>query len=194
MLVGITGGIGSGKTTLSKIFRAEGYLVYDSDLEARRLQNEHPQIKAQIQALFGELIYTPEGLNRAELAKLVFGNHELLLQLNNIVHPIVKEDIVNWKLKHAQESILFIESAILFESGFDSLVDKVLLVTASEELRMARVIRRDKVTPEKVRARMLNQLPEEEKMKRAHLIISSDDNLLKETSAKAVVNRLLLLE
>lgn len=194
MLVGITGGIGSGKTTLSNIFRAEGYLVYDSDVEARRLQNEHPQIKAQIQALFGDSIYTPEGLNRAELAKLVFGNSDLLLQLNNIVHPIIKEDIVNWKLKHAQEVILFIESAILFESGFDNLVDKVLLVTASEELRMARVIRRDKVTPEKVRARMLNQLPEEEKMKRANLIISSDDNLLKETSAAAVVNRLLLLK
>ena len=194
MLVGITGGIGSGKTTLSNILRAQGYLVYDSDLEARRLQNEHPKIKVQIQALFGDSIYTPEGLNRAELAKLVFGNADLLFQLNNIVHPIIKEDIVNWKLKHAQEAILFIESAILFESGFDNLVDKVLLVTASEELRMARVIRRDKVTPERVRARMLNQLPEEEKMKRAHLIISSDDNLLKETSAAAVVNRLLLLK
>jgi dephospho-CoA kinase len=194
MLVGITGGIGSGKTTLSNLFRDEGYLVYDSDLEARRLQNEHPQIKAQIQALFGESIYTPEGLNRVELAKLVFGNYELLLQLNNIIHPFVKADIVSWKLMHAHERILFIESAILFESGFEHLVDKVLLVTASEELRMARVIRRDKLSPEKVRARMLNQLPEEEKMKRADLIISSNDNLLKETSVSVVVNRLLLLK
>ncbi len=194
MLVGITGGIGSGKTTLSNLFRAKGYLVYDSDLEARRLQNEHPQIKEQIQALFGESIYTPQGLNRAELAVLVFGNHDLLSKLNDIVHPIVKEDIVRWKLMHIQESILFVESAILLESGFDSLVDKVLLVTASEELRMSRVIRRDKATPEKVRARMLNQLPEIEKMKRADLIISSDDNLLKETKVEEVVDRLLLLK
>lgn len=194
MLVGITGGIGSGKTTLSNLFRAAGYLVYDSDVEARRLQNEHPQIKAKIQALFGEAIYNAQGLNRAELAVLVFGNRELLLQLNAIVHPVVKEDIVRWKLEHAHHEIIFIESAILFESGFDYLVDKVLLVTASEALRIARVIRRDGVSPEQVRARMSNQLPEEEKMQRADLIISSDDNLLKETQVSEVVRKLLLLK
>jgi dephospho-CoA kinase len=194
MLVGITGGIGSGKTTLSNLFRAAGYLVYDSDKEARRLQNEHLQIKTQIQALFGDAIYTAEGLlNRAALAVLVFGNRDLLLQLNAIVHPVVKEDIVRWKLEHAQHELLFIESAILFESGFDYLVDKVLLVTASEALRTARIIRRDGITPEQVHARMSNQLPEEEKMKWADLIISSDDNLLKETQVATIVDKLLLL-
>ena len=193
MLVGITGGIGSGKTTLSNLFRAAGYLVYDSDLEARRLQNEHPIVREQIQALFGEAIYTPMGLNRPALALLVFADRELLLKLNAIVHPVVKADILNWKLKNANQELLFLESAILFESGFNTLVDKVLLVTASEEIRMARILRRDGISYEQVRARMSNQLPEEEKVKFAHLIISSDDNLLKETKVELIVERLLKL-
>lgn len=176
-IIGITGGIGSGKTTLSKHLRLEGYDVYDSDVEARRLQNEHPHIRQQLIDLFGEEIYTPQGLNRPALAKIVFENHELLLRVNKIVHPVVKQDFKEWVLQHPAANILFIESAILFESEFNTLVDKVVLMMASEELRIRRVMKRDGSTPEQVKARMSNQLSDEAKIPLADIIIHTDDNL-----------------
>ena len=109
LIIGITGGIGSGKTKLSDHLRREGYDVYDSDLEARRLQNEHPKIKSQLINLFGEEIYNSQGLNRSELAKIVFAKHELLLKLNEIVHPVVREDFRNWILNHSSQKFVFVE-------------------------------------------------------------------------------------
>lgn len=177
LIIGITGGIGSGKTTLSDHLRREGYDVYDSDLEARRLQNEHPKIKSQLINLFGEEIYNSQGLNRSELAKIVFAKHELLLKLNEIVHPVVREDFRNWILNHSSQKFVFVESAILFESGFNKLVDKVVLMTASEELRIRRVIKRDGSTPEQVKARMSNQFDDKDKIPFADYLIHTDDNL-----------------
>lgn len=175
LVIGITGGIGSGKSTLANILRAEGFSVYDSDLEARRLQNEHSVMKRKIIDLFGKDIYTPQGLNRSALAKLVFNRPEMLVKLNSIVHPLVMEDFETWILNRFPKKILFIESAILFESGFNKLVDKVILITANEDIRVDRVIKRDGITREQVMARMKQQLPESEKIKRADFIIYSDD-------------------
>ncbi|MEI8085987.1 MAG: dephospho-CoA kinase [Paludibacter sp.] len=176
LLIGITGGIGSGKTTLSELLRLEGFKVYDSDLEARRLQNEHPLIRKQLVNLFGEEIYTSNGLNRSALAKIVFGKTELLKQLNSVVHPIVLDDFKSWTETHSNHKFLFMESAILFESGFNSMVDKVILIVASEAIRIARVVKRDGVTPEQVLARISHQLPDNEKIPRADFIIHSDDD------------------
>ena len=175
LIIGITGGIGSGKSTLAEKLRAEGYAVYDSDKEARRLQNEHPGIVQPLKELFGSDIYTEHDLNRPALAKIVFGKKELLSQLNNIVHPIVKEDFTNWKADRSSHKLLFIESAILFESGFNSLVNKIIVITASEEVRIKRVVKRDGACSEQVRARMANQLPEDVKIKQADFVIHSDD-------------------
>jgi len=176
MIIGITGGIGSGKSTLSNLLRAEGYSVYDTDLEARRLQNEHSSMVKKMTDLFGKDIYTEKGLNRSALGKIVFAKPELLIKLNAIVHPMVMEDFQNWVQNRLPKKILFIESAILYESGFNKLVDKVILITASESTRINRVMKRDGVSSEHVLARMSNQLPEEDKLSRADYIIHSDDN------------------
>ena len=176
MIIGITGGIGSGKSTLSNLLRAEGYSVYDTDLEARRLQNEHSAMVKKMTDLFGKDIYTEKGLNRSALGKIVFAKPELLIKLNAIVHPLVMDDFQNWVQNRLPKKILFIESAILYESGFNKLVDKVILITASESTRINRVMKRDGVTSEHVRARMSNQIPEEEKLSRADYVIHSDDN------------------
>ena len=176
IVVGITGGIGGGKSTLAEKLRAEGYLVYDSDKEARRLQNEHPLIVEQLKEVFGAAIYDVNGLNRKELAKIVFSQKELLSKLNNIVHPVVRQDFVNWIEKNSHLKILFVESAILFESGFSAYIDKVVVMTATEAIRIKRVIKRDGITEDQVKARMSNQSSEDEKISRADYVIHSDDN------------------
>ncbi len=177
LIIGITGGIGSGKTTLADCLREVGYNVYDSDLEARRLQNENPIIRQRLIQLFGEEIYTSLGLNRPLLAKIVFAKQEILSQLNHIVHPVVETDFKNWISQYSSEQFLFMESAILFESGFNKLVDRTVLMTAVEQIRINRVIKRDHVSLEQVKARMANQFPDEVKIPLADIVIHTDDNL-----------------
>lgn len=177
LIIGITGGIGSGKTTLAENLRLEGFDVYDSDLEARRLQNEHPQIRKELIELFGKEIYSEQGLNRSLVAKIVFEKQELLLKLNRVVHPVVETDFKSWIAHHLSGEFLFMESAILFESKFNKLVDKVVLMTASEQLRIERVMKRDHISIEQVKARMSNQFPDEVKIPLADIVIHTDDNL-----------------
>jgi len=191
LIIGITGGIGSGKSTLSTKLRAEGYSVYDSDVEAKRLQNEHPEIRKQLVELFGEEIFTPQGLNRGTLAKIVFGKADLLAKLNAVVHPVVRKDLISWIKNHNNEKLLFVESAILFESGFNVLVDKVILMTASEAVRLARVIKRDVISPEHVRARMAHQMPDENKLSSVDFMIHSDDNQPLDPKMRKVLEELL---
>jgi len=191
LIIGITGGIGSGKSTLSSLLRAEGYSVYDTDLEARRLQNEHSAMRKKLVDLFGKDIYTEQGLNRSSLGKIVFAKPELLVKLNAIVHPLVMEDFNNWVLNRFPKKMLFIESAILYESGFNKLVDKVILITAAEDVRIDRVIKRDGVSPEHVRARMSHQLSEKEKVLRADFVIYSDDNTPLEGKMRKIIVELI---
>lgn len=174
--IGITGGIGGGKSTLSEKLRGIGYLVYDSDIEARNLQNSHPEIIHKLKEFFGSDIYNDQGLDRPQLAKLVFGKPDFLAKLNSIIHPVVNADFKSWINLHSNENLLFVESAILFESGFDQFVDKVIVMTASEEIRIARVVKRDNVTENQVKARMSHQMPEDRKIERADFVIHSDDN------------------
>ena len=191
LIIGITGGIGSGKSTLSSLLRAEGYSVYDTDLEARRLQNEHSTMRKKLVDLFGKDIYTEQGLNRSALGKIVFAKPELLVKLNAIVHPLVMEDFNNWVLNRLPKKMLFIESAILYESGFNKLVDKVILITAAEDIRIDRVVKRDGVSPEHVRARMSHQLSEKEKVLRADFVIYSDDNTPLEGKMRKIIVELI---
>jgi len=176
IIVGITGGIGGGKSTLAELLFAHGYLVYSSDSEARRLQNEHPVILQKLKELFGEQIYVENALDRPALAKIVFGNKDLLAQLNAIVHPVLRADLNDWIEANNEEKLLFIESAIMMESGLVGITDKVIVMTASQEIRIGRVIKRDHVTREQVLSRMASQMPEDEKIIRADYIIHSDDN------------------
>ena len=182
--------MGSGKSTLSKKLRAEGYLVYDSDIEAKRLQNNHPVIRQQLTKIFGNEIYTSQGLDRPALAKLVFGKSELLSKLNQIVHPVVRDDFKLWIRNHSTEKFLFIESAILFESGFNIYADKIILMTASEEVRIARILKRDQISLEQVMARMSHQLPDRQKLKATDFIIHTDDNLPMDEKMKRILEKL----
>ena len=158
MIIGITGGIGSGKSTIARALAARGYAVYDCDKEAKRIIAENKDVQQQIIALLGEEAFIEGGYNTAYVAQRVFREPELLERLNHIVHPAVKEDI----LKKQPD---FVESAILYEAGLDAICDKIFVIEAPEDIRIARTIARDyhgDASPEnidKVRARIRAQRP-----------------------------------
>lgn len=181
MIIGITGGIGSGKSTIAKQLRAMGYAVYDTDSEAKRLIVEDTQVRQQIEQLFGSEVYKDGVYQTALVAQRVFADHSLLAKLNAIVHPAVRADIGRRVSGHAsresrvenQKNLFFIECAILYQAGFDSLCDKVVAVTAPEDVRLQRVIARDHSSSDKVLARMRAQQAEEI-LQRADIIINND--------------------
>lgn len=172
--IGITGGIGSGKTLVCRIFSVLGIAVYDADREAKALMNTHPDLIDSLKENFGEQVYGPDGkLDRSYLAGEVFGDQEKLDLLNGIVHPIVIQAGVEWM--QAQEGPYSVkEAALLFESGSYQANDYNILVFAPAEERIRRVMTRDGVSREQVLARMDKQMPEDEKMKRADFIIYND--------------------
>lgn len=178
VLVGITGGIGGGKSTLSGRLMHAGYCVYNSDLRARSLQQEEAGLVRDIKELLGDDVYTDTGeLKRTLVASRVFSNKSLLEALNKLVHPVVRADLQHWIQTHHAEKFLFVESAIMYESGLVGLMDKVILMTASEEVRVSRVMKRDHVTAEQVRNRIKNQMSDEKKIGLADYVIFSDDGL-----------------
>ena len=164
--LGITGGIGSGKSFVSRCLK-EGFSVqvYDTDREAKRLMLEHEGIRADLIALLGEEVYTAAGLNKPLLAAYIFSSPENAQKVNAIVHPRVKEDFRNWAFRQEQAGgqLVGVESAILFESGFDREVDKTLTVSAPLELRITRVMERDRVGREHVLERITAQISDEER-------------------------------
>lgn len=187
-VIGITGGIGSGKSTFSEELRASGELVYDTDLEAKHLQNTNSNIIENIKTLFGDEIYGADGLNRQLLAQLVFSNQQLLTQLNTIIHPAVRTDIAKWIDKHSNHRFLFVECALLLEGNLKNMVDAVLLITAPMKVRLRRVMLRDGSTREQVMSRMRHQLSEEEKKKYAKWVIDTNNNF----SVSELTKRFLL--
>lgn len=173
--IGITGGIGSGKSVVSNLLRVMGYPVYDTDTEARRLMNSQFELKAQLIEAFGADIYAGGVLNRSLLASRTFGNPKQIARLNAIVHPAVQHDFERWVFER-RETTGFVESAILYESHFDRLVDEVWLVTAPEALRIERVQQRSGLSVSEIRRRIAAQMSEEEKSRRATHIINNDDS------------------
>ncbi len=166
--VAVTGGIGSGKSTLCDAFMRAGVPIYNTDSEAKRLMRDDQRVRSQIVDLLGEESYTDEGLNRSYISNIVFLDGDKLAQLNAIVHPAVMRDFEMWSMMHSESMpYVILESAILFESGFDRCVDLSVAVLAPEELRVMRVANRDGVSEEQVRARMAAQLTEEELNERA---------------------------
>lgn len=173
MIIGITGGIGSGKSTIAKQLRKMGYAVYDTDSEAKRLIVEDAGVREEIEQLFGKEVYKDGVYQTALVAQRVFADQSLLARLNAIVHPAVKVDILRWAENMNHPTLCFVECAILYQAGFDTLCDKVVAVTAPEEVRMQRVMKRDCTTIEKVRARMRAQEVEKD-IERANLIVNND--------------------
>lgn len=168
--VGLTGGIGSGKSTVCAMLRERGVAVYSSDERAKELMNSDSTIKERIIARFGAESFEDGVLNRAYLAQRVFASEEELAALNAIVHPRVMEDFEAWA-ESAEGEYVVLESAILFESGFDSKVDMVVAIMAPEDLRIERAMRRDGVTKEQVVERMRRQLSDEERCSRSKYAI-----------------------
>jgi dephospho-CoA kinase len=178
--LGVTGGIGSGKTTVCGFLEEKGARVFYADIEAKRLMQEHASVRAEITETFGDEVYTDDGaLNRAVLAEQVFGDADRLEQLNAIVHPRVFEAFEGAKERAAEEGVdlLVHEAALLFEAGGDAHVDVTAAVVAPRANRVARVAERDDVTPEKVRARMEHQLPQGELRRRADHVLENDGSL-----------------
>lgn len=176
--VGITGGIGSGKSTVCAILAEFGVAVYDSDSRAKRLMNEDNTLRERLMERFGSEVYCAEGLNRIYLAERVFGKPEELKALNAIVHPAVMDDFDRWALEQ-EGSYVVLESAILFEASLDRRVDVSVAVMAPEELRIERAMQRDGAQREQIVARMNNQISDQERVERAkYTIVNIDiDNL-----------------
>lgn len=180
MIIGITGGIGSGKSVIARQLRRMGYAVYDTDSEAKRIIMEDAHVRAQITALFGSQAYKDGVYQTAFVAQQVFADPTLLARLNAIVHPAVRQDILHRFTSppfrgEAEGGLFFIECAILYQAGIDALCDKVVAVTAPEDIRLSRVIARDHSDINKVRARMRAQSTEED-LRRAHIVINNDGN------------------
>lgn len=172
MVIGLTGGIGSGKTTISKMFEEIGIPVYISDKEAQKIIETNARVKESIKSLFGELAYVDGKYNRKYIAEIVFKNKYKLQKLNDIVHPLVAKHFEEWK--QLQSSLYVIkEAAILFESGAYRNCDFIITVTAPEEERIRRVVERDGVTEEAVRERMKNQWSDEKKIKLSNEVINN---------------------
>ncbi len=164
--VGVTGGIGSGKSTVCRLLADMGVAVYDSDARAKSLMNENETLRSALIGEFGAECYNAEGLNRAFLAGSVFGNAEALARLNAIVHPAVREDFRTWAELQSSKYVV-LESAILFEAGFENEVDSTLAVLAPLEERVRRTMERDGADREAVLKRISHQMSDEELHSRA---------------------------
>ena len=174
-IIGVTGGIGSGKSVVSHLLRLMGVPVYDCDREAKRLMCESVVIREALVGAVGTEVYDASGqLDRAYLASYMFGNPERVSLVNGIVHPVVRADFRAWA-QQSEKAVVAVESAILFEAKMDADVDAVCLVHAPEATRVRRAILRDGSNEKAVRSRMQSQLSEQEYLERADVIIHNDD-------------------
>jgi dephospho-CoA kinase len=181
--VGITGGIGSGKTSACRLFEILGIPTYYSDDEAKRLMVEDKMLVRQITKLFGKQAYDKSGqLNRKHIAAIVFADKSKLALLNALVHPAVGRDALRWFRNQKDGPFALQEAALLFESGNYKNLDFIIVVTAPIEVRVERVMKRDGITAQEVRARINNQMDEQQKVQRANFVIHNDKdhNLLQQ--------------
>ena len=176
-IIGITGGIGSGKSTVSKLIEEAGYPVYYSDVRAKNIVNDNHQLQQKIKELLGENSYDENGFyDRKYVSDIVFKNDDLLMKLNSLIHPAVKLDFKNW-VPQQKTPFVFKETALLFELKLNESCFKSLLVTADDNCRLKRVMDRDDKTYREVETIMLKQMPEKDKVKLADFIIFNNDGL-----------------
>ncbi len=173
-IVGLTGGIGSGKSTIAKMFEELGIPVYDSDKNAKMLMISSEELKQDILGLFGDMAYLDGELNRKFIADKVFRDPELLEKLNKIIHPAVREHFLTWAQNHQSDYVIQ-ESALIFENKNEDFYDSIILVTSPVETRIERVMQRDGSSKEDVKNRIENQMTDALKLERAHFHIDNDD-------------------
>ena len=182
-IIGLTGGIGSGKTTIANEFRSLGVPVYIADDEARKLMQSSDVIDA-IKIVFGHAVFDDNQLNREKLAQIVFNDPEKLEQLNAIVHPAVKKHFSEWILNQKESPFIIYEAAILFESGGYKNCDLIITVTAPLEIRIQRVMERDKTTREQVLKRINMQWNDEKRILKSDFVIKNTN--IEETKSEIV--------
>lgn len=190
-IAGLTGGIGSGKSTVSRLLEIMGIPVYAADAESKKLVGASPHIREQLSAKFGSQLYRDGKLDRAMLASLIFGNEENLQFANSVIHPAVFEDFRHWTAQQNNVSFTVIESAILFDSGFNTAVDITVTVSAPLEVRIRRVEQRDRTCRETVLARINSQISEEERNRLSDYIIFNDNVHALLPQVENLVNALL---
>ncbi len=173
-IVGITGGIGSGKSVVSQLLQTMGYRVYDSDTEAKKLMNTADMLNRLAKTFGPEVVYGNE-INRKVLASKVFTDNNALEMLNALVHPMVRTDFNSWTKTHSKQKIVFMESAILIESGFTDMVDEIWLVIAPTDLRVTRIVNRNNCTEQEAMQRIMAQSNETTKALYAHRVITNDN-------------------
>ncbi len=177
LIVGLTGGIGSGKSTIATVFQSLGVPIFNSDIEAKKIINNDAEVRDSIVVELGN-VYQDGVLDKVKLAEIVFNDSKALDKLNKIVHPKVAECFEEWLKENIDAPIVVKEAAILIESGAYKHTDKVVLVTAPKKIRIQRVVNRDKVSKEKVKERMRAQLSDDDKLSYADFVIINDDNQL----------------
>lgn len=182
--LGITGGIGSGKSVVCDVLRLHGIPVYDADREAKNLNDTCPVIRQRLIDAFGEELYRNNKLDRKKLAHLIFNHSENLQRVNSIIHPQLAQHFLEWANRLAHHPVVAIDAAVLFEAGFQKFVDKTITVLSPVEMRIHRVTQRDNLTQEQVLSRINSQLSDEEKVKLSDFVILNDNtrSLLKQIS------------
>lgn len=189
-IVGLTGGMGSGKTTVAHLFKALGVPVYIADVEARRISNTSKVIRKKMIALLGEQSYNEKGINSGYVAEKIFNNKNLLSEVNKIIHPKVKQHFIRW-VKKQEGPYCIKEAAILFENDGYKDCDLMILVTAPKQIRVQRILKRDKTTAKEIEARMSHQWPDEKKIPLSNFIISNIDSVDTQRQVLEIHNQIL---
>lgn len=173
--LGVTGGIGSGKTTVCRIFRVLGVPVFVADTVAREIMENALEVRTEINLITGNDLYATGALDRKELARIIFNRPEILRRVNSVVHPAVLKRFEEWA-DSAPVPYVIMEAAIMFEAGADTLVDRVVTISAPVEERISRVMGRNDLTREEVIRRINNQLEDEEREEQSYYVINNSDN------------------
>ena len=185
-IIGLTGGIGSGKTTIANYFKSKGIPVYIADYEAKNIL-QTKEVQLEIKAAFGNIVFSDDKVDKSKLAEFVFTDPEKLKILNSIIHPKVKNHFDNWVEKHQNFPLVIKEAAILFESGSYKLCDKIITIVVPLEERIQRVIHRDTTSYENVMKRINNQWTDEQRMSKSDYIIYNSDLEIAKKQANSIL-------
>ena len=189
--LGVTGGIGSGKSTVCKTFNVLGVPVFSADDESRIIMDTNTQLRDDLNNLIGEDLFASGELDRTKMASIIFNDSSLLGSVNRLVHPLVFSKYKEWCKKQCSDYVIF-EAAILFEAGAEEHVDKILAVIAPLEERISRVMKRNKMSREQVMERVKNQISDEEMIKRSDFYINNSDNIMIIPKVIEIHNSILL--
>ena len=173
--LGITGGIGSGKSIVAELLKLYDIPVYNADDEAKRLNDESSVIRQKLTQNFGEDLYASGKLDKQKFAQIIFNDPEKLRIANSIIHPELQKDFLRWINFHSDSDIVAMEAALIFEANFQSMFDSIVTVYAPMALRIVRASQRDRTTPEKIEERIRNQFSDEEKVKLSDFVIFNDE-------------------